>query len=42
MIKNKIALIGKKSLRVYLILVALFVLIFGGITLLALFIARIS
>jgi len=42
MTKDKIALVGKKSLRVYLILVALFFLIFGGITILALFVARIS
>jgi hypothetical protein len=42
MTKYKVALVGKKSLRGYLILVALFVLIFGGITILGLFISRIS
>jgi hypothetical protein len=42
MTKNKVALLGKKSLKVYLILVALFVLIFGGITLLGFFIARVG
>ena len=42
MTKNKVVLVGKKSLRVYLILAALFVLIFGGITILGFFISRIS
>jgi hypothetical protein len=42
MTKNKVALLGKKSLKVYLILVALFVLIFGGLTLLGFFIARVG
>jgi hypothetical protein len=40
--KTKISLVRDKSLRVYLILAALFVLIFGGITTLGFFISRIG
>ena len=39
---NKAVLAGKKTIKVYLILAVIFSLIFGGLTLLALFISRMS
>jgi hypothetical protein len=40
--ENKAILAGKKTVKVYLILAVIFSLIFGGLTLLAFFISRLS
>jgi hypothetical protein len=40
--QNKAALARKKSLKAYVILTIIFVLIFGGITLLAFFISKLN